>query len=140
MGFNYYAPHKNNAAHEEETMATKVLVVDDSIVSRKMLIRSLPKEWDISLTQAVNGKDAVEKYNEGLAEVMFLDLTMPVMDGYQVLEALQKTGLNTFIIVVTADIQPEAEERVRKLGAMGFVKKPVDMEKVMLILKEYGIL
>ena len=121
-------------------MTTKVLVVDDSVVSRKMLIRSLPKDWDISITQAVNGQDAVEKYNEGLAEVMFLDLTMPIMDGYQVLETLQKQGLDTFIIVVTADIQPEAEERVRKLGAMGFVKKPVDMEKVVSILKEYGIL
>jgi len=120
-------------------MTTKVLVVDDSVVSRKMLIRSLPKEWDISVTQAVNGADAVEKYHQGLAEVMFLDLTMPVMDGYQVLETLQKEGLDTFVIVVTADIQPEAEERVKKLGAMAFVRKPVNMEKVLPILKEYGI-
>ena len=120
-------------------MTTKVLVVDDSVVSRKMLIRSLPKEWDISVSQAVNGQEAVEMYHQGLAEVMFLDLTMPVMDGYQVLETLQKVGLDTFVIVVTADIQPEAEERVRKLGAMAFVKKPVNMEKVMPILKEYGI-
>lgn len=120
-------------------MATKVLVVDDSVVSRKMLIRSLPKEWDVSITQAVNGVDAVEKYRQGLAEVMFLDLTMPVMDGYQVLETLQKEGLDSFVIVVTADIQPEAEERVKKLGAVAFVKKPVNMEKVLPILKEYGI-
>jgi len=126
--------------HNEDAMTTKVLVVDDSVVSRKMLIRSLPKDWDISITQAVNGQDAVEKYHQGLADVMFLDLTMPVMDGYGVLETLQKQGLNTFIIVVTADIQPEAEERVKKLGAMAFVKKPVNMDKVMPILKEYGIL
>ena len=120
-------------------MTTKVLVVDDSTVSRKMLIRSLPKEWDISITQAVNGQDAMEKYRQGLADIMFLDLTMPVMDGYQTLEALQKEGLDTFVVVVTADIQPEAEERVRKLGAMAFVKKPVNMEKLIPILKEYGI-
>lgn len=120
-------------------MTTKVLVVDDSTVSRKMLIRSLPKEWDISVTQAVNGQDAMEKYRQGLADIMFLDLTMPVMDGYQTLEALKKEGLDTFVIVVTADIQPEAEERVRKLGAMAFVKKPVNMEKLIPILKEYGI-
>lgn len=120
-------------------MTTKVLVVDDSVVSRKMLIRSLPKEWDIDITQAVDGKDAVDKYRQGLAEIMFLDLTMPEMDGYQVLEVLQKEGLDTFVIVVTADIQPEAEERVKKLGAMAFVKKPVNMDKLLPILKEYGI-
>lgn len=120
-------------------MTTKVLVVDDSTVSRKMLIRSLPKDWDISIEQAVNGQDALEKYRQGLADVMFLDLTMPVMDGYQTLEALQQEGLDTFVVVVTADIQPEAEERVKKLGAMAFIKKPVNMEKLIPILKEYGI-
>ena len=120
-------------------MTTKVLVVDDSTVSRKMLIRSLPKDWDISIEQAVNGQDALDKYRQGLADIMFLDLTMPVMDGYQTLEVLQKEGLDSFVVVVTADIQPEAEERVKKLGAMAFVKKPVNMEKLIPILKEYGI-
>ncbi|HFE37974.1 MAG TPA: response regulator [Gammaproteobacteria bacterium] len=121
-------------------MTTKVLVVDDSAISRKMLIRSLPKSWDISISQAVNGQEAIEKYRQGLADVMFLDLTMPVMDGYTVLKTLQKEGLNAFIVVVTADIQPEAEERVKKLGALAFVKKPVDMDKLTPILREYGIL
>lgn len=120
-------------------MATKVLVVDDSSTSRKMLIRSLPPEWAVDITQACNGKEAIEAYRQGKAEVMFLDLTMPEMDGYQVLEQLQKEGLDTFVVVVTADIQPQAEERVRKLGAMGFVKKPVSTEKILEILKQYGV-
>jgi len=120
-------------------MATKVLVVDDSNVSRKMLIRSLPPEWDIDISQAGNGEEALTAYREGKAEVMFLDLTMPVLDGYGVLEALQKDGMNCFVVVVTADIQPEAEERVKKLGAMAFVKKPVQMDKLIPILKEHGI-
>ena len=129
-------PHCNGV---EQSMATNVLVVDDSTVSRKMLIRSLPPEWEITLSEATNGVEAVAAYHEGKAEVMFLDLTMPVMDGYQVLETLQKEGLNTFVIVVSADIQPEAEQRVKKLGAMAFIKKPVAREKIMPILKEFGI-
>lgn len=121
-------------------MATKVLVVDDSTTSRKMLIKALPPAWEIELTQAGNGKEALDAYRQGKAEVMFLDLTMPEMDGYQVLENLQKDGLNTFVVVVTADIQPQAEERVKKMGAMGFIKKPITTEKVVEILKQYGIL
>ncbi len=121
-------------------MTTNVLVVDDSTVSRKMLIRAMPSNWDINLSQAANGIEALTQYHEGKAEVMFLDLTMPEMDGYQVLEILQKEGLDTFVIVVTADIQPEAEQRVRKLGAMGFVKKPVSTAKITEILEEYGII
>lgn len=121
-------------------MATKVLVVDDSAMSRKMMIRALPKDWDVEVSQAANGKEALEAYHAGKAEVMFLDLTMPVMDGYQTLETLQKEGLDCFVIVVSADVQPEAEARVKKLGAMAFIKKPVNTDKVTEILKEYGIL
>jgi len=120
-------------------MAVPVTVVDDSKISRKMVIRALPKDWDIEITQAENGEEAMTAYREGKAEVMFLDLTMPVMDGYQVLEQLQKEALNTFVVVISADIQPEAQERVKKLGAMAFIKKPVKTADIENILREYGI-
>jgi CheY-like chemotaxis protein len=117
-------------------MAVPVTVVDDSKISRKMVIRALPPDWDVELTQ---GEQALAAYREGKAEVMFLDLTMPVMDGYQVLEQLQKEQLNTFVVVISADIQPEAQERVKKLGAMAFIKKPVKTADIEQVLREYGI-
>ena len=121
-------------------MPTPILVVDDSPMARKMLIKALPPSWDIEITQASNGKEAMEAYRAGKADVMFLDLTMPEMDGYQVLEALQKEDLNSFVIVVTADIQPVAQERVLKMGAIAFVKKPVTAEVMDSVLKQYGVL
>ena len=120
-------------------MATPILVVDDSPMARKMLIKSLPSTWDVEITQAVNGKEALDAYRAGKANVMFLDLTMPVMDGYEVLENIQKEGLNSFVIVVSADIQPLAQERVKKLGAMAFIKKPVNPDLIESVLKQYGI-
>ncbi len=121
-------------------MPTPVTVVDDSALSRKIMIKSLPAEWSVEITQAGNGVEALEAYHAGKAHVMFLDLTMPVMDGYQVLETLKKEGLNTMVIVVSADIQPMAQERVLSLGAMAFIKKPVDTDKVRKILADFGIL
>ncbi len=121
-------------------MAVPITVVDDSKISRKMVIRALPKSWSVDITQAGNGEEGLKAYREGKAEVMFLDLTMPVMDGYQVLEHLQKEQLNTFVIVISADIQPEAQERVKKLGAMAFIKKPVKTEHIEAVLREYGII
>lgn len=120
-------------------MATQILVVDDSLMARKMLIKSLPSGWDVEITQASNGQEALDAYRAGKADVMFLDLTMPIMDGYQVLENIQKEGLNSFVIVVSADIQPIAQERVKKLGAMAFVKKPVSPDAIESVLKQYGI-
>lgn len=121
-------------------MPVQVTVVDDSKISRKMVLRALPPDWDIEITQAENGEEALAAYRAGKAEVMFLDLTMPVMDGYQVLEQLKKEDLNTFVFVVSADIQPEAQERVKKLGAMAFIRKPVKTSDIEGVLREYGII
>jgi len=94
----------------------------------------------VEISQAGNGVEAMEAYRAGKAAVMFLDLTMPVMDGYQVLEALQKEDLNSFVIVISADIQPIAQQRVKDLGAIAFVKKPVTSEVLEEVLKKYGVL
>ena len=121
-------------------MATRILVVDDSAMARKMLVRSLPAEWDVELRQASNGVEALAAYRQGDVDVMFLDLTMPEMDGFEVLETLRAEGLNCLVVVVSADIQPEAQERVKRLGAIAFVKKPVAAEKLGPVLREYGVL
>ena len=121
-------------------MATPVLVVDDSVMSRKLVIKALPVEWDVEIHQAGNGQEALEVYRTGKGHVMFLDLTMPVMDGYEVLETLKREGLNAFVIVISADVQPKAQERVKELGAIAFLKKPVKREEIEQVLREYGIL
>ena len=121
-------------------MAIPVLVVDDSGMSRKLVIKALPAGWDIEIHQACNGQEALELYRQGKAHIMFLDLTMPVMDGFEVLEALKREGLNAFVIVISADVQPKAQERVKELGAIAFLKKPVKTEEITRVLQEYGVL
>lgn len=121
-------------------MPVSVLVVDDSPMARKMLIRALPPEWDVVITQAVGGQEALDHYRQGQFDVMFLDLNMPETDGYQVLETLRREDLNCLVIVVSADIQEAAQTRVREMGAIAFIKKPVDAERIKAVLKEYGVI
>lgn len=120
-------------------MPISVLVVDDSPMARKMLIKSLPSDWDIDIRQAGNGEEALAAYREGRVEVMFLDLNMPGLDGYGVLEALKAEDLNCLVIVVSADVQPQARERVMQMGAIAFVQKPVDAQKLEPVLRDYGV-
>jgi two-component system chemotaxis response regulator CheY len=120
-------------------MSVPVLVVDDSALARKMLIRALPKSWDISITEAANGAEALAAYRAGQAHVMFLDLQMPAMDGFEVLEALRKEDLNCLVIVVSADVQPLAQQRALQLGAIAFIEKPIDTDKVHAVLQRYGM-
>jgi two-component system chemotaxis response regulator CheY len=124
----------------ENRMPLPVLIVDDSAMSRKLTIKALPKDWDIEITQASNGIEALEAYRRGKAHLMFLDLTMPQMNGFQVLEALQGEGLDCLVIVLTADVQPQAEQRARELGAAAFLGKPVRADEVQQALTEFGVI
>lgn len=120
-------------------MKTTVSIVDDSQMARKMLIKALPAGWDVEISQASNGEEALALYRQGKAELMFLDLQMPVLDGYKTLEKMNLEGLNCFVIVVSADVQPDAEKVVMALGAAAFIKKPVDPIAVKAILERFGV-
>lgn len=78
----------------------------------------------VTLHQAADGLEGVEQILMGHGDLIFLDLTMPEMDGYGVLETLKREGVRSKVIVVSGDIQPEAHERVMALGALDFIKKP----------------
>ncbi|MGF1684010.1 response regulator [Photobacterium minamisatsumaniensis] len=119
-------------------MSTSILICDDSALARKQMARALPSSIKADVTFAVNGKEAIEALNSRKFDLMFLDLTMPVMDGYQTLEAMQLSGkhLNdTKVIVVSGDIQPQAQTRVKALGAIEFLKKPIDKAQLKAILQ-----
>lgn len=120
-------------------MSTAVLICDDSGMARKQIARSLPEGWDVDVSFATNGAEALEAIRASKPEVMFLDLTMPVLDGYETLEALSKEPHDTKVIVVSGDIQPDARRRVMELGALEFIKKPVDQDKLTEILDLLGV-
>ncbi|MFN2308674.1 MAG: response regulator [Gammaproteobacteria bacterium] len=120
-------------------MTTPVLICDDSSFAQKQMARALPRDWDVSLAFAADGAQGLELIRAGKGDILFLDLNMPVLDGYQVLEAIRREDLNTLVIVVSGDVQPEARARVLRLGALDFIKKPITEDAVGTILDRYGI-
>ena len=119
---------------------TPLLVCDDSSIARKQVLRALQADWPVSVTEAGNGHEAMDAIRLGLGQVVLLDLTMPEMDGYQVLSALRAEGLAAQVIVISADIQEEAVRRVLALGALAFLKKPFDENDLRQTLSQLGIL
>jgi chemotaxis protein CheY-P-specific phosphatase CheC/AmiR/NasT family two-component response regulator len=120
-------------------MPTPLLICDDSNMARKQVARSLPDGWDVDVSFACNGFEAIDAIKAGKGDVLLLDLNMPEMDGYQVLEAIMKQDLPTIVIVISGDIQPEAHQRVTSLGALDFIKKPISKDKLTEILISYGV-
>ncbi|MCM2461450.1 response regulator [Pseudomonas sp. CG7] len=117
-----------------------LVVCDDSNMARKQVLRALPADWPVSVTEATNGRQAMDAIRQGLGHVVLLDLTMPEMDGYQVLNALRDEGLKAQVIVISGDVQDEAVRRVLELGALAFLKKPFDENDLRQTLARLGLL
>ncbi len=121
-------------------MSIPLLICDDSNMARKQVVKSLPEEWEVDITLATNGLEALDAIRAGKAEMVFLDLTMPEMDGYGVLETVKEEGLKSVVIVISGDIQTEAVDRVKSLGALDFIKKPINKDKLRETLNKFGLL
>lgn len=120
-------------------MTLSVLICDDSSFARKAMARSLPDGWDVDISFAEHGQEAIDMIKEGKGDVLFLDLNMPVLDGYQTMQIIRAEDLPSLVIVVSGDVQEEARNRMLGLGAVDFIRKPIDNEKLTTILAKYGI-
>ena len=120
-------------------MSCSVLICDDSTFAQKQMARALPEELEVSINFASNGKEALKSIKNSNGVVLFLDLNMPIMDGYQTLEIIRQMQLDVVVIVVSGDIQPEAHRRVMDLGALAFIKKPVNKDEVTEIIQKFDL-
>ncbi|MDN3678734.1 response regulator [Vibrio tapetis subsp. quintayensis] len=117
-------------------MSLPVLICDDSALARKQMARSLPASIGADITFAVHGLDALEQLAQNSFKLMFLDLTMPELDGYGTLEEIKKRGIDINVVVVSGDIQPKAKQKVMDLGAKAFIQKPIDKEILKQVLRD----
>lgn len=120
-------------------MPLPVVICDDSTFAQKAIARALPDGWNVNISFAANGQQAIDLVEKGKGHLLFLDLNMPVMDGYETLSLIREYDLQTMVIVVSGDIQKQAHDRVMKMGALDFIEKPIDNTKLMSILRKFGI-
>ena len=112
------------------TEKSQVLIVDDSSVIRRAAVKILDKEFDV--IEAMDGDDAWAQLTSNPAiSIVFSDLSMPNMDGYELLEAIRNSEdpaiANLPVIIVTAAEESEgAREQVLRMGATDFISKPFD--------------
>ncbi|MBC8553066.1 MAG: response regulator [Nitrospira sp.] len=112
-------------------MIKKILIVDDSPIARKMLKSCLPKDREYEFHEAGNGLEGVNQYKELEPDITFMDLTMPVMTGYEAIEEIIKIDTKAMIIVVTADVQMSAIKTVLDSGAFMVLRKPIKKDQIL---------
>ena len=114
-------------------MKTKILVVDDSSMARRIL-RKILEELGYEVEDAADGAQALERYVLHRHDAVILDLLMHGMYGGEVLQKFRELNPSLPVIIATADIQRTTREQVREAGAAAMVNKPVTKEELAEVL------
>ena len=111
-------------------MIKKILLVDDSPISRRIMKSCIPKDRGYEIFEAGDGLAGFEAYKEIRPDVTFMDLTMPVMDVSESTGKIRGFNPEAVVIVCTADVQIKSITNVLDLGALMVMKKPPSKETV----------
>jgi DNA-binding response OmpR family regulator len=111
----------------------RVLLVDDEPDILDMLELAFQEAGHETCT-ATNGQLGIEQLEAGPVDVVVLDMMMPVVDGWAVLETKQIRGDLTPVVVVSARSEPDIARRALELGAVEYVLKPFDLDRLLTLV------
>ena len=110
---------------------TSVIVVDDDRGTLAVFNEFLEENGINILGEARNGKSAVELYKNCKPDVVLLDVLMPKYDGIYALEKIREFDPNAKVIMVTADLTADTEEKMTQLNASAVIYKPYEIDRVL---------
>lgn len=119
----------------------RILVVEDILESRKLLVKLL-ETVGFEVQEASDGKQGVEVFNSWHPDLIWMDLRMPGMDGYEATKQIKKTeaGQKTIVIALTAHAFKEEQQEIFNVGCVDFITKPYVVEELFAAMgKHLGI-
>jgi CheY-like chemotaxis protein len=112
-------------------------VVDDNIMNR-MVANVILKEYDVIISQAGNGEEAIDYVKNNACDLVLMDIQMPILNGYQASEVIRKKlKLTTPIIALTANAMKGEKENCLEFGMNDYLSKPFDEEKFLQIISTW---
>ena len=120
-------------------MKCKLLVAEDELIERKVLCKTLQKYLGdlITLYEAKNGREAVEIAGSGRADLVLMDMRMPVMDGLTATAENRKFDPEIPIVALTAHAFDTDQLAALEAGCNEYLLKPIDKTKLMAVLRKY---
>lgn len=113
-----------------------VLVVDDSLINQ-MLMRIMLQKLGFEVVLVGNGQQAVNTLQTRTFDLIFMDMQMPIMDGYEATQLLRSQSISTPIIALTADTIPQDRDKCMEAGCNDFLSKPVDSSQLAQFIEKY---
>ena len=116
----------------------RVLVAEDNPINM-LIARTILERWEIDITEAANGKEALEHFNAKKFDVLLIDLEMPEMDGFELLENVRTTKSDIPVIAFTAAVYENMQAYLINKGFTDYIQKPFRPEEVHAKLSRYGL-
>lgn len=116
----------------------RILIVDDQEVNIDLLEQTLRRDGYVAITSTTNPRAVQELHSRNRYDLILLDMAMPGMDGFQVMEALKKIESDGYLPVLVVTARPEHKLRALRAGAKDFVSKPLDLAEV--VTRVYNML
>ena len=120
-------------------MQTKFLICEDHKIRLQEIRQFLSNQARYTIIENfTNGRDMIEwvRQNKGVADILILDIIMPVMDGYAAFFELKEVDPKLKVIFVTVENSPPLMKELIKNGASGFLTKPLDRDKFLSVVAE----
>ncbi|MDR0948181.1 MAG: response regulator [Lachnospiraceae bacterium] len=114
----------------------RILIIDDSRTSRKILRGVLESAGYEVIGEASNGEEGVQKYLELKPDLVTMDVTMPTLDGLGALEKIMFTDPSAKVIMVTAAGQSKKAAQAIRLGAFEYLTKPFEAVQVIRVIEK----
>jgi len=124
------AMEKNNDKSIIDFSHLNVLVVEDVEMSRDYIKEMFSVSFSINCDTAINGKEAVEKVQNNSYDLIFMDVRMPIMNGYEATKEIRKLNKDVPIICMSADVYEEDKQAAKDSGMDSFIEKPLDKDEV----------
>ncbi len=117
------------------TQKTILIVEDEAVLSQAMSFKFTKEGFEVKT--ASNGAEALKILKEGSIDFMVLDLIMPVMTGFEVIEAMRKAHLSVPLIVLSNLGQKEDMDKIAQLGVMDYhIKANTPISELVVMVKE----
>ena len=113
--------------HPSDILNANILIVDDQPVNVQLLQQLLSDAGYTHITSTTNPQKVCDLHAKNHYDVILLDLKMPVMDGFQVMEALKKIKTDEYLPVIVLTAEPGHKLRALQSGAKDFISKPFDV-------------
>lgn len=115
---------------ESEILNASILIVDDQESNLSLLEQLLSAAGYTSVSSTINPKEVADLHSRHHYDLILLDLQMPEMDGFQVMEALKIDAQDAYLPVLVLTAQPNHKLRALQSGAKDFISKPFDLVEV----------